>query len=105
MLDDRAEIAARRAAAPVEFFLNVGGRHGQDVAVPLSGRKPHEGMRRVLRRMRAAVHPDCSKLLVGPKELFVRDDFLGGRILFRPDSELHWPAEDVGKTVGLALMF
>ena len=105
MLDDCAQVAARRAAAPIEFFFDVGCGDGQNVAVPLSGGEAHERVRRILRRMRPPVHPDRPPLLIGSEELPERNDLLRRRIFFGPYPELHRTTKNVRKAVRLALVF
>ena len=51
-------VAARHAVAADPAHLQVRGRDGEHVAVPLAGRESLPGVRRVFRRMRTAVHPD-----------------------------------------------
>ena len=104
VFDDRGQIAAGNTAAPIELLLDMRGPDGQDVAVPLSCGETHEGMRRVSRRMRTAVHPDRAILHVRADEHLVGDDLLSGRVLLFPDSKLQRSSVDVSKIVRLALM-
>src|SRR5881397_2412711 len=62
-------------------------------------------MRRVLRRMRAAVHPNGPPLLIRADVLLNRDQPLGLRIFFFPDSQVQGPAINIRNDVNAALMF
>ena len=104
VFDDRGQVAAWNAAAPIEFFFDVRCRNGQDVAVPLSRRKAHECVRRIFGRMGTAVHPNRSILLVRAQILLDRDDFLRAWFFLVPNPELQRPAINVRKIVGLALV-
>ena len=104
VLDHGGVLAVGDAVAPDPLRLDVRGVDGQDVAVPLAGREPHPGVRRVFRRMRPAVHPDGSLLLVGADVALDRDELLRVRILLFPDPHLQRTAVDVRGDVDLALM-
>ena len=56
--DDRRLVARRRAVAADPAPLDVRGRGHQRRAAPLAGREAGPGVRRILRRVRTAVHPD-----------------------------------------------
>ena len=104
VLDNGGQVTAGKTAAPIELLLDVRGPDGQNVAVPLSGGESHEGVRRIVGRMRTAVHPDRPVLHVRADVLLVGDDFLRRRVFLFPDSELQRSAVDMRKAVGLALM-
>ena len=54
--------------------------------------------------MRAAVHPDRARLLVGADVVLDRDDALRFRILLLPDPQRERAVVDVGRHVHAALM-
>src|SRR5207249_7584622 len=62
-------------------------------------------LRRVIRRMRAAVHPDRARLFVGTDVVLDRNEFLTLRIALFPDAQLQRTAIDVRRDVYLTLMF
>ena len=104
MLHDRGAIALWNAGAPEEAGLDVRGRDREDVAVPVAGRKPHERVRRIIRRVRPAIHPD------GAVQLERTQIHLDGQKLLRigiallRDAELIRPEEDIRERVRRALV-
>ena len=61
-------------------------------------------MRRVIWRMRAAVHPDCARLFVGADVVLDRDERLGPGIALFPDAQLQRAAIDLRRDVHLTLV-
>ena len=104
MLGQRRAIAFGQAVAANPALLDVGGGDGQHVAFPRAGREPLPGVRRVLGRMRTAVHPDRARLFVGADVVLDRDERLGLGIALFPDAQLQRTAIDVRRNVHLALV-
>ncbi len=105
MLGHGGLIAFRKPVAASPALLDVRGVDGQNIAFPLAGGKSHEGMRRIVGRMRAAIHPDGARLLVGADVILDRNHLLGKRILFFPDPEMQRTMIDVWRDVYAALVF
>ncbi len=99
MRRDRRLIAARRAVPPDISGLQVRRRCDELVAVPHAGCEARLIVRRVLSRMRTAVHPDRHRRARFPCTDHPRLDFSGNRIGNRP----HTQAERTGRDVPLRL--
>ncbi len=104
MLHDCGAIALWNAGAPEETGFDVCGRDREDVAVPIARRKPHERVRRIVRRVRPAIHPDGAVQLErtqihvdGPELLRIGVALLRNPELIRAD-------EDIRKRVRRALV-
>ena len=103
-LVERRLIAFRNAVAAQPALLQVRRPYREHVAFPRAGREAHERMRRERRGMRASVHPDRPRLLVGADVVLDRNDALRFRILLFPDPQRERPVVDVGRHVHAALM-
>src|SRR5580700_5215048 len=96
VLDESSLVAFWQSVAADPALLNMGSGDGQDVAVPFARGKSHPGVCRIGRRVVAAIHPDDAILFISADVLLYGDDVLGLGIFFDPDSQLQWPAIDVG---------
>src|ERR1700688_2560909 len=104
MLGERDPVARRNPVAPVPALFDVSGVHSEDVALPLAGGETHPGVRGVVGRMRAAIHPDGPVLLIGADVVPEGDQVLRLRISLLPDPKPVGAAVDVAGSVHLALM-
>ena len=82
---DGRSIAAHQARTPDIALLHVRRRHNERIAVPFAGREPAPRVRRMLRRVRASIHPDRGLLLQLVDVTTMRDHLLGCGVHFRPD--------------------
>src|SRR5215472_6392267 len=87
-------VAAGDSVAPRPAFLKMSSGDGKNVTVPFAGGKTHGRMKRVVRRMRAAIHPDGA--LGGPGEVVKVD---GDQVLSVAISL--FPDADVGEAEGV----
>src|SRR5579863_5073391 len=104
VLDQRCLVAVTQSIAPQPSSLEVRGIYRQDAAVPLSRRKAHPGVQRGIARMRAAVHPDSSRLFVVVYVLLDGNELLRLRVSLFPNPDVQRAAVDVGHDVRFALM-
>ena len=104
MLADRRPVAAGQAVAAGPAFLQVRGRHRQDVLFPRAGRKAHRGVQRVVGRMRTSVHPDRPLGAPGEMVRVDRDELLRRGVALFPDAHAGEARHVVGR-MHAALVF
>src|SRR5213594_2321434 len=95
MLTQRAKIASEKPHALVWRGLQVSRSDRQLIAFPFSRGESLPGMRRVLGRVRPAIHPDDSFLSLPFGVLMPCDHLLRDRIDFLPDTN----GADIGKII------
>ena len=101
----RRLVAHRQAVAANPALLDVRRVDDQHVAEPFAGGKALPGVRGDRGRMRAAVHVDRPRLIVGADVMLDRDELLRVRVPIFPDAEVQRTAIDVGRDVHAALLF
>jgi hypothetical protein len=94
----------RDAVASRPAFLQVRGRHRQDVLVPFARREPHRGVKRIVGRMGTSIHPDGPFRAPRKVMRMNRDELLRGGVAFLPDPHASEAGDVVGR-VHAALIF
>ena len=102
---ERREIALRHAVPAQPALLDMRGRDHEHVALPLAGREAHPSVRRVRRRMRAAIHVDRSFLVERADAVLDGDEIARARLSLFPDRDVGRTAIDVRRHVYPALLF
>ncbi len=101
----RRFVAARRAVAADRAGLQVRRVGNERRAFPRAGGEAAALVRRVLRRMRAAVHPDRRRRLVFPGANLPVDRRPGDRICFVPDLHAERTHREIERRPHAALAF